>query len=118
VLTRSGCWRDVSEGNYPVRIESRDLAIATRPVGATPAILKPINILPIGSILNIYDSEENILSYADVYPGVDIVYISTARAVKEFIVLREPVCEAVFDFELFLEGLTPTVSEGTIESMI
>jgi YD repeat-containing protein len=59
------------------------------------------------------------LTYANVMPGVDLVYISRPHQLKEFIVLHEAPRQPVsFRFPLSLDGLTPRVEEDGSISLL
>jgi RHS repeat-associated protein len=54
-----------------------------------------------------------IVTYADVWAGVDVEVAPTARGVKEDLVLTSPEAGTVFEFPMALEGLTARVDEAT-----
>ena len=56
------------------------------------------------------------VSYADVYPGVDLQYELYSYDIKESIFVKEPLDDYTFSFQMDLAGLTPTLQEdGSIQ---
>ncbi len=97
--------------SYPVSVECGDksLSFAFRGGSASPA-RQGENPLA-GTSLEEFFSATNGVAYPEVYPNVDMVYLSLACGLKEYIVLKTPTRQTEYVFDLALEGVSPAEDE-------
>ena len=57
---------------------------------------------------------ENLISYSNVYPGIDLYYELKTYGIREYFVLRGPTDENEFIFDLSLKGVAPKEEKGQI----
>jgi RHS repeat-associated protein len=64
-----------------------------------------------GSIVPVADAKAGTVTYAEVWPGVDVRYTVRSWGVKEDLVVKAPISQSSFEFETNGAAVTPTRSE-------
>jgi len=90
---------------YPVSIRYEDAFIAMRPFEGKPAKAEMPTEYFSKSILSSQITGGDYIVYQDIYPGIDIAYISICNGLKENIVINEPTEQNEFLFELYTRNV-------------